>query len=93
MKKKTNNIAKQIYHESLSQIEVLNLLSKNKITAEEANQLISKIAQKEETPLCNFSGSGSNPNRPTRACSRTDGSYKGNCATCRVAAEWEEAYG
>lgn len=55
---------------------------------------IEAIKVKESGPeLCPFSGSGRNSDIPTRICSRTPDGSKGNCDTCRVAAEWEECYG
>jgi len=67
--------------------------AKNKVTLK---------PKKKDFGLCPFSGSaalGNNgetlgdPDRPTRICSRTSDGSKGDCSTCRVAAEWEEAYG
>ena len=43
--------------------------------------------------LCMFSGSGGNPDTPRNICSRTENGARGDCSTCRVAAEWEEIFG
>lgn len=58
--------------------------------------------RKKDFGLCPFSGSAvrnfhgelvGDPEKPTRICSRTEDGSIGDCSTCRVAAEWEEAYG
>jgi hypothetical protein len=49
--------------------------------------------KKKDFGLCPFSGSGRDPEKPVRICSRTEDGSKGDCSTCRVASDWEEAYG
>lgn len=90
--------AAQIYLESMTKSEVLDAIEKGEVTAKEAMPLIEKLdaeeAERNREKLCPFSGSGSNPDRPTRICSRTgDPKRLGDCGSCRVAADWEMAYG
>lgn len=49
---------------------------------------------KEDPLLCHFSTRSGGP-RGARPCTRVgkDAKKRGNCRTCRVAAEWEEVYG
>lgn len=88
----------QVKLEALSKTGVLELLKDNKITVAKADELLHKIdvTEKENNSdkLCPFSGSGRDPDQPTRICSRTGDPKKlGDCGSCRVAAEWEEVYG
>lgn len=45
----------------------------------------------EKDNMCPFSGSGRDANIPTRVCLHPEG--RDNCHRCRVAGDWEEAYG
>lgn len=81
-----------IENESLTFDEVLEGVSAGKISVKESKKLLDDITERNADKLCPFSGGADGVGR-TR-CSRTGDPKKlGDCGTCRVAAEWEEAYG
>jgi hypothetical protein len=85
---------RQIENKSLTYDQVLEGVSKQEISVEESKTLLKNIEKESADKLCPFSGSGSDPDRPRRICSRTGDPKKiGDCGSCRVAAEWEECYG
>ena len=91
----------QIELEKLDKIEILELVSKGKVSPNEAKKFLDKIDHDEREmnsdKLCPFSGTGKTEqqqNTPRRICSRTGDPKKlGDCGSCRVAADWEEAFG
>ena len=90
--------SQEIKLQSLNKLQVLELLSKNEITPKKAEKLIEKLDadnyEKNADKLCPFSGSGRNPDAPRSVCSRTgDPKRIGDCGSCRVASDWEEAFG
>lgn len=93
--------------EKLSARQVLEEIGKGNVNVDEAMSLLKEIdeknIEKNADKLCPFSGSAArgrngewlgDPDKPTRICSRTENPKKiGDCGSCRVAADWEEAYG
>lgn len=80
--------------EKLSEQEVLLKLSTGEITLNLATNLLNTIKYKEEEErdrkqnLCSFKDPDGRKNHP---CTHPAGNTK--CGSCRVAADWEEAYG
>lgn len=88
----------KIYLEGMNMSQVLEAIQSGKVTAKEAEPLLKRLESDERernsNKLCPFSGSGREPEIPKRICSRTsDPKRLGDCGSCRVAADWEEAYG
>lgn len=82
-----------LYLQSLSKDTLLEMYERKELTKEEFKELLNFIPEEKEdlnTKLCQFSGSGSNADTPTRTCTNP---AKFSCSSCRVAAEWEECYG
>lgn len=83
-----------IKNSTLTYDQVLKKLSNKEITVAKSKELLKRIEEDNADKLCQFSGSGRNADQGTRICTRTgDPKKRGDCGTCRVAAEWEEAYG
>lgn len=83
--------------DSMNRTQLLEELAAGRITTEEADTLIrvyeANQYEMNRDKLCPFSGNGFNA-APKRICSWTnDPKILGDCGSCRVAAEWEEAYG
>lgn len=83
--------------DSMNRIQLLEELSQGRITTSQADVLIKTYEaaefERNRDKLCPFSGNGFDaPSK--RICSWT-GNPKvlGPCGSCRVAVEWEEAYG
>jgi hypothetical protein len=80
----------------MNRSQILTELVQGRIEKDKAEELIRDFEKTERErnsdKLCPFSGRANE--RPNRICSRTgDPKRLGDCSSCRVAAEWEEAYG
>lgn len=83
-----------IFLESLNKNDAFEMYKNKQITEEQFKTVLNHIPEVEEdlsTKLYPFSGNSPDPERPRRTCSRTGNLF--SCESCRVAAEWEEAYG
>lgn len=81
-----------ILNQELTRDEVLEKLSNKELTVKESKSLLDKIIEDNADELCEFSGGSDG--RAIRICSLTeDPKRRGDCGSCRVAAEWEMCYG